>query len=235
MKLVLTLWLLITAFVVNATPTLEPFKATYTVSFRGLRAGTITLELKQIADGQYIYQSTVSPSALASMVISENATEMTRFRVTDSGLQPIEWRLEDGERGTDDDGALTFDRALGRVRGVIENQSVDLPYEPGLQDRLSMQVEVIRALRQGKEPGEIRLIDDEKVKHYTYQRGAISDVKTLVGDYQAVLYESTRPGSKRVSRVWHAPALGFVPVKAEQVRKGKVETVMTLVSIERPR
>jgi hypothetical protein len=36
-----------------------------------------------------------------------------------------------------------------------------------------------------------------------------------------------------VSRVWHAAALGQVPVRAEQVRKGKVETVMELIELDR--
>jgi hypothetical protein len=217
-----------------ASEPLEPFKATYAVSYRGIGAGSITLELKRVGEGEYVYRSTVDPSALASMIVSDEAIETTRFRLTDQGIQPIEWRLEDGKRSTEDDGALTFDSKLGRVRGVVEDQQIDLPYEPGLQDRLSMQIEVIRALRQGQEPGEIRLIDDEKVKHYTYTRGTTAQIKTDAGTHNAILYESTRPGSKRVSRVWHAPGLGFVPVRAEQVRKGKVETVMTLASIERP-
>ena len=47
-----------------------------------------------------------------------------------------------------------------------------------------------------------------------------------------MIYESTRDGSSRVSRFWLAPQFDYAPVRAEQIRKGKVETVMTLVSWE---
>ena len=53
------------------------------------------------------------------------------------------------------------------------------------------------------------------------------------GKVDTIIYESTRPKSDRVSRVWHAPSLGFTAVRVEQIRKGKTETVMTLVSYER--
>lgn len=233
MKVVIAFCLTLVSAFAHSTTVLAPFKATYAVSYRGLNAGSITFELKQTGDGEYVYSSTVDPSALAKFVVSSSATEVTRFKVIDDAIQPIEWKLDDGKRGTEDDGALTFDPTSGRVQGVIENKKIDLPLQPGLQDRLSMQIEVIRALRRNQEPGDIQLIDDERIKIYSYKRGETTKVKTPSGEYDAVLYESTRPKSSRVSRVWHAPALGFVAVRAEQVRRGKVETVMTLEKFEK--
>ncbi len=114
----------------------------------------------------------------------------------------------------------------------MEGKRIDLPTEPLLQDRLSIQVAVLAALQRSVDPGTIALIDEEQIKHYTYTRAGSGRVKTKAGEFETVLYESTRPGSSRVSRVWHAPELGYLPVRAEQVRKGKVETVMELVRVE---
>lgn len=217
----------------TAAPTqIEPFKATYAVTYRGLRAGTITFALRREDGNRFVYESTVEPSMLARMLVSEQANETSRFLMTDTGIQPLEWKLEDGQRSTEKDGALKFDRSLGRVTGVVENKRVDLPLEAHLQDRMSIQIEVVRALTQGEEPGQIPLIDDERVKHYSYTRGQTAQVNTPLGEFSAVVYESTRPRSKRISRMWHAPELGYVPIKAEQVRNGKVETVMQLVALE---
>jgi hypothetical protein len=49
-----------------------------------------------------------------------------------------------------------------------------------------------------------------------------------------VIYESKREGSNRTARFWMAPSLEFLPVRAEQIRKGKVETVMLLQKVDRP-
>lgn len=227
-------WLLLTAvFAARAAPAvIEPFKATYAVTYRGLRAGNIIFELTRDANGQYLYRSVVQPSMLARMIISPRATEMTRFALTEDGVQPLEWKLDDGESGSAEDGKATFDVGTQRVHGVVKDKTIDFPLEPHLQDRLSVQMEVMHSLLAGEEPGEIPLIDDERIKRYNYKRTKAEQVKTPVGEFSTIVYESTRPGSKRISRMWHAPALGYIPVRAEQWRDGKAETVMQLVALQ---
>lgn len=211
---------------------IEPFKATYAVTYRGLTAGNITFELKREGPNRYLYHSSVQPSFLASMVVSSRATEMSRFIITDEGVQPLEWKLEDGTSETAKDGALTFDIAAKRVRGTVENKAVDLTFEGHVQDRMSLQIEVMRALLQDREPGTIPIVDDERIKTYDYVRRRTEKMKTRVGEFDSVVYESTRARGKRLSRMWHAPSLGYLPVRAEQVREGRLETIMQLVSLQ---
>lgn len=226
-------WLSLSVLRTHAEPTaIEPFKATYAVTYRGLHAGNIIFELQTEGSAQYVYHSTVQPSMLARMIISPQATEMTRFVLTDDGVQPQEWKLDDGASSTEKDGKLKFDYGAQRVQGVVEDKPVDLPLEPHLQDRLSMQMEVMRLLLQGQEPSEIPIVDDERIKHYGYKRTKTQQMKTPVGEFSTIVYESTRPKTKRVSRMWHAPALGYIPIRAEQERNGKVETIMQLVALQ---
>jgi predicted GNAT superfamily acetyltransferase len=102
-----------------------------------------------------------------------------------------------------------------------------------MEDRQSIQIGAMAALLRGEEPGTIAMINGDSVRRYTYTRTKTESVTTRMGTFESVVYESTRTNSNRVSRVWHASALGFVPVRAEQVRKGKVETVMELVALQR--
>ena len=213
---------------------LQPFTATYAVSYRGMGAGTLQTQLlRDSQTGQYTFETRVNPSFLARFAISRNAVERSVMELHDEGVRPLQWRMDDGKSGADGDGSLSFDWAQHSVTGDYKGAAVSLTTEQGLQDRQSVQVQVIFDLLRGREPGELPMINDDKVKQYAYTRGASSEVQTKLGKIEAVLYESTRPGSSRVSRVWHAPSMGFVPVRAEQVRKGKVETVMTLISLER--
>jgi len=212
----------------------EPFKATYAVSYRGIGAGTLTFELKRDpVSGHYVYESHPNPSALARLFISRAAVERSVMEIGPDGVRPLEWHLEDGKSGKEKDGWLEFDWDAGRVSGEVEGERIELPTEPGLQDRSSIQIEVTTALLRGKEPGAIPLIDDERIKRYTYMRKENAVLDTKLGKLDAVIYESTREGSSRLSRFWMVPSLGHIPARAEQVRKGKVETVMELVKLER--
>lgn len=216
------------------TPRVPPeFTANYAVSYRGIQAGNLTFALQRAEDGRYIYETKADPSFLARLVVSSNALERSEMIIDENGVRPLEWSLDDGKSGSKGDGHLTFDWEAGRVTGFAEEQKIDLPTVPGLQDRLSIQIAVTTSLLRGEEPGTIPLIDDERVKHYTYRRVGTEVIDTPLGSFDTAIYESAREGSSRLSRFWMAPKLGYLPVRAEQIRKGKVETVMQIRAFER--
>lgn len=210
-----------------------PFKATYSVTYRGIKAGLLHFELRAIGDGRYIYETHATPGLVASLIVSKNAIERSIMRIDAEGVRPSFWSLDDGKSGREHDGELEFTWEKNRVRGIVEGKQVDLPTEQGLQDRLSFQIAAMTALLRGSEPGMIAMLAGNKIKVYGYSRKAPEHIGTQAGDYEAVLYESTRSGSKRLTRIWHAPTLGYIPIRAEQLNKGKVETVMELVTVER--
>jgi hypothetical protein len=212
-----------------AAMALQPFRATYEVEYRGIGAGDIQFTLRRLDQpGTFEYFSKVRPSVLARIVISKDALESSVFRVADGGIRPLEYRLEDGRSATEDDVSLDFNWEAGKATGVEDDEPVEIPLAPGVQDRMSIQIEVIRALAEGREPGMIPMIDGDKLKEYTYTRERTERIATPIGSFETVIYASTRTGSNRVSRFWYAPELGYVPVRGEQVRKGKVETVMQI-------
>lgn len=210
----------------------KPFTATYAVSYRGMRAGNLTFKLsRNPATGHYTYETRVDPSMLARMVISGAALERSVMEIGPDGVRPLEWQLDDGKSGTAKDGKLSFDWNKNVVTGEIEGEKIELGLEPGLQDRLSIQIDLVTTLLRGEEPGTIPLIDDNRIKRYSYAKKETSAVDTKLGKLDTVLYESTREGSNRQSRFWLVPKMEFLAARAEQVRKGKVETVMILTSV----
>jgi hypothetical protein len=210
-----------------------PYKATYSVSYQGITAGQLHFELRVDEDGRFVYETHATPGLLASFLVSRKAIERSIMRIDADGVRPLFWFLDDGKSGKENDGALVFAWDEKRVTGTVQGERVDLPTEPGLQDRLSFQVAAMTALWRGREPGTIPVLDDNRIKPYSYIRQGAARIKTPAGEFETVLYESTRPRSKRLSRIWHAPALGYLPVRFERLNRDKVETVMELVSVER--
>lgn len=211
----------------------KPFTATYEVTYRGMRAGQLTFKLsRDEATGRYTYETTAAPSLLARIVVSSAAVERSVMEIGPEGVRPIEWQLDDGKSGTAKDGRLQFDWNKNVATGEIEGKQIELPLEPGLQDRLSIQIDVVTSLLRGEDPGVIPLIDDNRVKRYTYAKKEAASLDTKLGKLDTVVYESTRQGSDRQSRFWLVPHMEYLAARAEQVRKGKVETVMTLLSVQ---
>ncbi|WP_129777185.1 DUF3108 domain-containing protein [Peristeroidobacter soli] len=211
----------------------KPFTAVYEVSYRGMRAGVLTLKLsRDDATGRYTYETTADPSMLARFFISRAAMEKTVMEIGPDGVRPLEWQFEDGKSSTDKDGHLKFDWDRNVATGVIEGEKIDLTLESGTQDRLSIQIDVVTSLLRGEPIGVIPLIDDNRIKRYDYAKKDTTQIDTKLGKLDAVIYESTRQGSDRRSRFWMVPKMEYLAVRAEQIRKGKVETVMVLQSVQ---
>ncbi len=211
----------------------QPFVAIYEVTFRGLSGGTLRMEWRHEGQNRYVFETRARPSTLAKLVISSDAFERTTLELTPQGLRPLTWDANDGRSGIKGDGSLQFDWNANIVSGTYEGKPVKLALEPGMLDRLSIQIGVMAALASGAEPGTIAMVNGDNIRHYTYTRGKTETVQSKIGALETVVYESTRANSDRLSRVWHTPSLDYLPARAEQVRKGKVETVMTLVSVEK--
>ena len=138
------------------------------------------------------------------------------------------------------------DRAaeLGRRRGMPREalaQIVQGVEDPGeFADLVAFYLELETPEKQRL----LELLDDEErmrecllavereLARIDAQEDIQAKVQSELGELETVVYESTRPNSSRVSRVWHAPKLDYIAARAEQVRKGKVETVMTLTQLK---
>lgn len=209
------------------------FVARYAVSFRGLSAGTLIFTFQRDpATGHFVYETRAEPSFLASFVVSTNARERSEMEIDDSGVRPLHWSLNDGKTGNKQGGDMTFDWNRQVATGVSKGNKFEVPITKGVQDRLSIQIAVVTSLLRGTEPGTISIIDDAEVKTYAYRRTGTGDANSDQGHLESVLYESTRENSSRMSKFWLLPQYEFAAVRAEQIRKGKVETVMALQSLE---
>jgi hypothetical protein len=211
---------------------LKPFVGTYSVVYRGIRAGTIDFVFRQ-ADGRYIYESIAHPRGLARVVINDKIREASEFIVEQGAIRPRYYELDDGTKDTDEDTRLTFDWTAKVARGTHEDHAIEVPLHDGVQDRMSAQIVVMQMLATGQQPDKLAFIDRDALKEYTYVRVRTEKLKTALGDLDTVVYSSSRPGSNRVSRLWYAPSQGFAPVRGEQERKGKIETVFEIVKMVR--
>lgn len=214
-------------------PQLQPFQASYHLVWRGFDAGTSELQLERQADNQYVYKSRSMASGLFRAFFSNAISQTSWFTVTADGVRPDRYRGDDGSSRTSRDISLDFNWETGRATGVAEDTPVDVALEPRTQDDMSIQIALMQALLKGEQPTSFRLIDKDRIKEYAYTSEGTAQLKTAVGDVDTVIYRSQRAGSKRVTRMWYAPSLGYIPVKGEQLRDGKREWQMDIKTLKR--
>lgn len=233
-RLVLATLLATTALIAAAEPPqLQPFRATYAVVWHGFDAGMSELHLQRQSDSQFIYTSKSNAAGLFRAFFSNEISQTSWLTVTPDGIRPDRYRADDGSSRTARDVSLDFNWETGHARGVAEDQAVDVALEPHTQDDLSITIALMYALLNGKQPSTFSLVDKDRVKEYRYTSEGTAQLKTAVGDLDTVVYRSQRSGSKRVTRMWYAPALGYVPVRGEQLHDGKREWQMDIRTIQR--
>lgn len=224
-----------------ATPTdaatksgLAPYKARYSVSYRGIPGGEIEMKLTRgTVPGQWLYESRAYPNILGRIAVSPDARQRSTMELTAAGLRPVSLVFDDGSDTSAKDVRLAFDWANGHVSGESKGKPFDFAVQPGTQDSASVQVAMLYELLAGREPKLFWILNGSKLEDFRYWPEGRAAVVTPFGQFDTVVWASQHGTSKRVNRVWHAPQLGFVPVQAIQYNKGRPDLQLKLVAYER--
>lgn len=217
----------------SAGAPLRPFSAKFDVKYKGITAGTTHLDLKRDGQGVYTYESRANARGIFRIAFNDEITQTSWFVIVDGRVVPVRYLADDGSDDTDRDIRLEFDWDAHRARGVAEDREVEVELPEGAQDAMSIQAAHLLDLARGGQSMSYDMVDKDRVKEYDYRLEGTQRIKTAIGELDTVIYRVERKGSKRVTRTWHAPALGYLPVKGERVRDGKREFQMEIASLER--
>jgi hypothetical protein len=217
-----------------ATTMLQPYTARYQVSYRGLSGGEIESSFKHgAAAGQWQYETRVFPNLFGRIAVSTQAREVSTMVITSSGVRPTSFSFNDGSDSSTKDVRLDYDWTARTVTGNAGGKPVSFTLEPGTQDTASVQAAMIQERLAGRKPQSFRIITGNKMRDYKYWQEGTAQIMTPYGQVETEVWANQYPGSSRVSKVWHAPSLGFIPVQAIQYRKGNPEVQMKLVKLDR--
>ncbi len=209
---------------------LKPFKATYIAEWKGMTAAISTVELLRSGDDRYTYSSVNSARGLFRMAFPDALTQTSTFKLVDGRVVPLNFRgMDEKDRPID----LNFDWQKKRVTGTAKERVVDLELPDGAQDAMSLQIASLRGLASGKLSGSVWMIDANKLKEYELSLEGNARIDTELGELDTVIYVSKRQNTDRLTRTWVAPALGYLPVKAESVRGKKTEVTLRIQSVDR--
>ncbi len=215
----------------TAQPVVAEYQASYEVRHDGRRAANVEFSVTSTGSGEYLYRSVTEARGLLKLVAPNPATEQSRIRLAGNELRALQFDYVDGSRKGEDNFSIAYDATAGEIRITRADGAATLPYEPGLLDRGSLQVAVMRDLASCRLPDTYRWVNDDGITAYRYERLEDRDAETGAGTFPAMRFRQQREGSSRQSILWLAPSQSFVPVIVEQLDDGEIETVYTLTDI----
>ena len=216
---------------VNASePALTPFSAYYEAQWKSITVGTSDLELKLGTEpNQYMYTWTIMARGIFKLIYSDAVVQKSWLSVHDAHIRPDKYHGEEGKSTI----SLDFDWKADRVHGTSEGKPVDLPLERGIQDVMSIQLEVMLDLKNGQLPKTFKIFEKDQLKEFEYTQEGSERIKTAIGELDTVIVANHRVGNNRILRMWFAPSLGFAPVQAERSRDGNLEFAMRIRTLKR--
>jgi hypothetical protein len=212
---------------------LQPFIARYGFAWHGMTAGESTLRLERDLGDRWKYTSSTAPRGLGRLFRSRPIVNDCLIQETPAGMRPLSYRADDGSDSKERDSDLQFDWQRGHVTGTSGTHAIDMEVPEGTQDDLSVQIALMYELLAGRSPTGFRVFDASGVREYRYVHEGSATLDTPLGKVVTEIYRSQRDGSPRATRFWCAPDYGYLPMRAEQRRKGDVEWTMEIQRLTR--
>ena len=99
----------------------QPFLATYGVEWRGMGAGTSTIELTKTAPDTFRYQSRNAARGLFRIALPDTITQTSELSIVDGKVMPKHFSADDGSSNTERDVDLRFDWDAHQITGTAED------------------------------------------------------------------------------------------------------------------
>ena len=224
--------LLATALLAPAVPaaTLPDFEASYILKRGSLRIGSSTIELQTGDEGSYLYESRSWPTRWVAWLLKDRLHESSRGNITATGLRPDTYHYLRSGGSREREADLSFDWEQNLVSNLVEGSRWEMEVPTGTIDKLASQLGMMLALQQDKEDVTFMVADGGHLKEYRFKVIGHETVEVPAGTFETVKITKLRDNKDRVTYVWCAPALNYLPVRIFQRETDDAEYTSDLES-----
>jgi len=206
----------------------ERFSARYTLSAGNMTLGETTWSLEPVGDDRYLYQSVSEPTGIMALWRPDRVVERSEWRYHDDRLQPLDYSYERSGGRKDRHVRIAFDWERGLARNSLRGNAWEMQLPKGALDKLSYVLALMRDLADGKRDIRYEIADGGHLKNYQLDVLREERIETSLGPLDAIVVRRERKGKKRVTTLWCAPALSFLPVKIEHREPDGNTVILTI-------
>lgn len=210
-------------------PIPENFTAEYTLKSGILTVGKSRRTLSSQKNGQYVFESYTWPAGMLSIFYKGDITERSLWKYQNKIAIPIEYSFVDTNEKSKRDIKLAFDWQNKKVTNTINKKPWKMKIKDGTQDKLLYQISIMLDLENNPHTRKLQytVADGGKLKFYDAPVENKVTIKTPAGKFEAV--KISRDDGKRVTTLWCAPSLYYLPIRIEHYKKGgtKINAYLT--------
>lgn len=212
---------------------LEPYSATYKVSRGRMTVGESRYELRISDAGEVHFRSEAKTRGFISLFRSDEIVEESRLRLDAGHLVALEYEYRHTRgRRTEEYKHIEFDWEAGVAISRVDDEEYRLALDPGVVDRMSLQLRIMQDGLADKQTFVYRAIDEDKLEEYVFTIEDVYRLETEAGDFDTVRIQ--REHGDRTTIFWLAPEFGYVPVRVDQRREDHATISMELEEISGP-
>jgi len=204
---------------------LTPHRAQYKVKI-SIVSGQLNTELR-VVDTGYLAKHGIKAVGMSRIFTRGTMRVSSEFTTGTDGVMPVTFHEVDTIKG-DPEVRLSFDWTTNVASGTVGKKDVSIQLDGVSHDNVSIQYALMHDLLNGQPKETYILFDVDKMRVAHVRNIGTKNVKTKAGNYEVVGIQHQKEGSSRVTTLWCAPELGYLPVIIEQHRKKKLNFRATL-------
>lgn len=209
---------------------LTPHRAEYKVRI-SIVSGRLDTELRTTETG-YVAHHVIRPVGISRMLTNGEMDVSSEFTAERDGVKPVSYHAIDTIRH-EPEANIHFDWNTNQAIGTVGDEAVTLQLHGISHDSVSIQYELMLDLINGGPSPQYTLFDVDKMRIANVRNVGTREVKVKAGTFEVVGIQHQKEGSSRVTTLWCAKELDYLPVIIEQHRKGKLNFRATLENYAR--
>jgi len=202
---------------------LPSFTATFQIMRDSLRLGTNEVALTVEENGDYRYESHTWPSSWISWLLKEDLRELSRGIMDHAGIRPLFYLYQRSGRRTTRTAELTFDWETSTVVNNVDDSRWEMAIPAGTLDKLSTQLGIMRELQNGVTEKTFDVADGGKLKQYAFQTIGTEMLEVPAGNFETVKLKRVGGSAQKLTTIWCAPELHYLPVRILQRNEDQSE------------
>lgn len=211
-----------------------PYEARYSIYRNGKLTGKMDVQLDR-QDQRWTLRSTGSGTHGLARLLGARDNEEVRGRVQDGRFRPERYWRHTLVAGLDEDWTVDFDWEQRQV-SITHNDDTPLMLDMVDEslDPLSLKLEMRRRLAEGRSDLRFQMVEEDEIDEQNFRELPAERLETSLGCLLTLPVEKVRQESRRYTRAWHAPRLGFIEVRMEHGVTGgnHIEMRITELAVE---
>ncbi len=182
-------------------------------------------------NGRHVFTSTTRAIGMFALFFNGKITENSIWEYHKGRARPLQYSYKDTNKNKERDVSLKFDWENKTVTNTINGEPWDMEITPDTQDKLIYQINIMLSLLENSNLKMIKInvADGGKLKTHDAIIQKKETIKTPAGKYDTI--RISRDDGKRVTTLWCAPELNYLPVRIEHYKKGDTHVNAYLVKV----